>query len=218
MHHRAGAAPQAPRGGRLEDHLAAILRDVEHGPGRILNGKAVQRHPSANAERPLIRVGQPGVIAQVVDAAVEGTRNAHGLFRVDRRKAVAGIGEGELRAALRRHADDRPAFERRDRQARDLAAGRRRSHHPHRRGSDGRQPGQPLVGIELRHARVDHDDAGDEPDEEQRAAADAEPAMRVNEDARGAVSAHFTQLTRGSAFAMRVLVPQVLLSTFNFKL
>jgi hypothetical protein len=46
------------------------------------------------------------------------------------------------------------------------------------------------AGAELRHARVHHDDAGDEPDNEEHAADDAEPAMRIDEDPRRSVSAH----------------------------
>ena len=61
-----------------------------------------------------------------------------------------------------------------------------------RRHLDRRQAIDSLSWIELRHARVHHHDARREPGEDEHAAGDAEPAMRVDQRARDPVVPHLT--------------------------
>ena len=183
--HRPQPCPEPAPAGGLEDRLDGAVGDVEDRRGVVAEGHAMEGKEGAALQRPLIGRGQPRVVAGA--GCVPGRkapRDLHGLLRPQPARRLARVGVDRRPAAAPGEPIDGPVAVHADENA------RRRETRPHRRLAhvepgrrqveDGRAR-KPLGGVEGRHARVHEDDAGGEPDDEEHAAGDAQPAMGIDE-------------------------------------
>ena len=185
MRHRSQVRPEPAPPGGLEDRLDGAVGDVEDGRGIVAEGHAVEGEERAALQRPLVGRGQPRVVADAGRVlGGEAPRDLHGLPRPQPPRRLAGVGVDRGPAAAPGEAVDGPVAVHADEDARgreprpdrglaDVDTGRREI--------EGGRPGEPLGGVEDRHARVHQDDARGEPDDEQQAAGDAQPAVRIDE-------------------------------------
>ena len=170
------------------DDFAAKFSDVEPRTLGIVYGHAMHGHLAAHAEGPLIGVFEADLVVNR-SATGEAARDFDGAVAGQRRELLTGVGEDGLRRARRGHPIDRTAVKGGDGEA-GRFVGDRAGFDPDGRELDRREPGQAVGRGQLRHARVHHHHAGGEPDHEQDAQRDAEPAMAVDERPCRSMVAH----------------------------
>ena len=199
VEHGADVGPAAAGPGGLHDRLARPFRHIEKGVVGVVQADAMQRQEGTALERPLVGAGQTRVVADRSRVCrCEVARDLQRLPGTQAFENLTAVGEDGRPQAADGEAVDGTVAQHSDEHAlgrQACAAGRLGGRNPRRRQIEHRQPHQPLFGREAGHPRVHHDDARKEPAEEEHAAGDAEPAVRVDEHPAPVERQHQEQFT-----------------------
>ena len=182
MRHGAEPVPEALRARGREHYFARLRRNVDLGARGVVHRDPVQRAPGieSSGHRPLIAHYRRQQFASRVRV---GLRDRHCLLALDSAASLAGArGNYCTRAVPIDHSIDRLAEQHLEPQlariALEFEIGKEPVRiEPHLAPVDRLQCALALLGLRFRIADVRHDEPGSEPDHEQQAREDAEPAM-----------------------------------------
>ena len=188
VRHRAQPVPQPLAPGGVAHHFATACRHVQFGAGGIVQRDAVEGALAVQRGEhgPLVAFHGAGPAGPLCTG--EGTGDRFGAYHVDRVNAGTGLRAHRVPAAVGlHHAPDRfvaavfahqrfkPEPARKIVHAGGAQCGVRR--HPQQAAVEWRQSAQPLGVGQRREADHAHDQAGQEPHQEQQTAGDAQPAV-----------------------------------------